>query len=252
MSIIESLMDASRVHTEWRPLLKSALGCMDQQYLKSLLDDENWLPGTQHLLAAFQRNLHDCKYILFGESPYPRKESANGIAFYDAAVSDLWSNTGLSKAVNRATSLRNIIKTALLAENLIIPEKDGSIAQSLIAAVDKQYLISTLPELFAVLQQRGFLLLNATPVLHSERAVNSESRYWSPFIDQLLSEIKLHIANPPTLLLWGKIAEKIITLAGAENYRVLQSEHPYNISFIHNKTMQALFAELKLLHHNAS
>ncbi len=250
MSAIESLLDASSVHDEWRPLLKSALGCMDQQYLQGLLDDDDWLPGKNRLLAAFQRNLHDCEYILFGESPYPRAESANGIAFYDAAVNDIWSETGLSKAVNRATSLRNIIKTALLAEGLITPLEDGSIPQPLIAAVNKQPLISTLPELFEVLQQRGFLLFNATPVLHNSRAVNKESRYWSAFIDQLLSEIKARMDNTPTLLLWGKIAEKIIALPASEGYRIIRSEHPYNISFIHNPGMQAFFSELKILHQN--
>ncbi len=252
MSVIETLLDASSVHAEWRPLLKSALSCMDQQYLQSLLDDEDWLPGKDRLLAAFQRNLHGCEYILFGESPYPRAESANGIAFYDAAVNDIWSETGLSKAVNRATSLRNIIKTALLAENLIAPLEDGSIPQALIAEVDKQPLIHSLPELFQLLQQRGFLLFNATPVLHSARAVNKESRFWSAFIDQLLSEIKTRMDKTPTLVLWGKIAEKIIALPASADYQVIQSEHPYNISFIHNPTMQALFSEIKLLHQNIS
>ena len=87
----------------------------------------NWLPGRDHLFAAFQRDLVNCRYILIGESPYPRRQSANGIAFYDAAVDQLWSDKGLSKAVNRATSLRNIIKTALLAQGLIEPDADGKI-----------------------------------------------------------------------------------------------------------------------------
>lgn len=252
MPIIETLLDASSVHAEWRPLLKSALACMDQPYLQSLLDDEDWLPGKDRLLAAFQRNQKDCKFILFGESPYPRAASANGIAFYDAAVNEIWSETGLSKAVNRATSLRNIIKTALLTEQLITPAEDGSIPQSLVAAVNKQGLIGTLPELFQALQQRGFLLFNATPVLHSVRAVNKESRYWTPFINQLLDEIKSQMNQPPRLVLWGKIAEKITALPAAEGYQVIQSEHPYNISFIHNPTMQALFSELKILQQNIS
>lgn len=252
MSVIETLLDASSVHAEWRPLLKTALTGMDQQYLQSLLDDENWLPGASKIFSAFHRDLHNCKYILFGESPYPRAESANGIAFYDAAVNEIWSETGLSKPVNRATSLRNIIKTALLAENLITPLDDGSISQSMIAAVDKKTLINTLAELFAALHQHGFLLFNATPVLDSIRAVNQESRYWTPFINQLLSEIKLLMKQPPTLVLWGKIAEKITSLPASEGYRVIQSEHPYNISFIHNQPMQALFSELKLLHQNDS
>ena len=80
-----------------------------------------WLVARciDRLLAAFQRDRAGVRYLLIGESPYPRRASANGIAFYDAAVDSLWSEQGLSKAVNRATSLRNIVKTALLAEGLL-------------------------------------------------------------------------------------------------------------------------------------
>ena len=165
-ALIEELLDRSAVHDEWRPLLSPALHQVDDVYLQSLLLDDTWLPGNNRLFAAFQRDLQHCRYILLGESPYPRIESANGIAFYDAAVNELWSDQGLSKAVNRATSLRNIIKTALLAQGLIHADVDGKIPQARIAAVDNSRLIQTIDELFSRLQQRGFLMFNATPVLH--------------------------------------------------------------------------------------
>ena len=44
---------------------------------------------------------------------------ANGYAFWDAAVNELWSDNGLSKAVNRATSLRNFIKMLLVTEGAL-------------------------------------------------------------------------------------------------------------------------------------
>ncbi len=116
------------------------------------------------------------RYLLIGESPYPRRESANGIAFYDAAVGELWSDRGLSKAVNRATSLRNIVKTALLGEGLLQRDADGKITQDAIARLDKSGLIQTLPELFDNLASAGFLMLNATPVLHPERKPAVEAR----------------------------------------------------------------------------
>jgi uracil-DNA glycosylase len=250
VSLSQQLLNASRVHDEWRPLLTAALACMDQQYLQDLLDRPDWLPGPEKLFAAFQRDLSHCRYLLFGESPYPRQASANGIAFYDAAVDALWSEKGLSKAVNRATSLRNLLKTALVAENLIRPQHDGSIPQSSIAALDKQPLIQTIGDLFAALQQRGFLLLNATPVLHTDIAVKKESRYWLPFIECLLLEIQSNLTALPTLVLWGKIADNIDQLPQTQAYSKIRCEHPYNISFIHNPQMQKLFASLKLLHQN--
>lgn len=245
---LEFWLDASAVHPEWRPILRQALNQVDPIYLDQLKQDSNWLPGPNKLLAAFQRDLSHCRYILFGESPYPRAESANGIAFHDAAVSELWSDKGLSKSVNRATSLRNILKTALLAQGLIEANADGSIPQSLIAAVDKKNLIQSIEELFGALHQNGFLMFNATPVLHSERPVPREARYWYRFNETLLEKIAEPHSGPPTLVLWGKIAEKIIAYPASQEFPVLRCEHPYNLSFIRNADMLKLFSQLKLLH----
>ena len=164
------------------------------------------------------------------------------------AFRDLWSEQGLSKAVNRATSLRNIVKTALLAEGLLHRDGDGKIPQALIAGIDKRPLIQSLDELFVNLQQAGFLLLNATPVLHPERKPALEARYWQAFLEQLLASIAEQAEQPITLLLWGKIAQQIDAIAASAAYRKLVCEHPYNLSFIDNPQMQALFAELAPLH----
>jgi uracil-DNA glycosylase len=245
--VIQTLLDRSNVHPEWFEILQSCLVQVDTIYLQELVNQDDWLPGCEKLFAAFQRDLTHCKYILLGESPYPRAESANGIAFYDAAVESLWSEKGLSKKVNRATSLRNIIKTALIAEGHLQPQHDGKIPQHLIAQIDKGRLISTIAELFEHLHQLGFLMFNVTPVLHADRKPLIESRYWQGFIQQLLVEIKKHKPDLPTLVLWGKIAMQIDSVAAATEYPRLSSEHPYNLSFIQNQHMQQFFAELQIL-----
>lgn len=250
MPAIQQLLESSAAHEDWRPLLDQALKSVPPDYLQSLLSDQRWLPGVNQLFSAFRRDLHHCQYILFGESPYPRTESANGIAFYDAAVIDLWSDIGLSKAVNRATSLRNILKTALLAEGLIRAEPDNRIPQSSIAKLDKSPLIQTIQQLFDAFQQRGLLLFNTTPVLHPERKPASEARYWSAFVNSLLQQIDLHKTELPTLLLWGKIAQQIVHMPAAASYPKIISEHPYNLSFIHNPEMLELFAKLRILRRN--
>ena len=244
MNDAERLMQRAGVHAEWRAILARALSTVDPDYLASLCRDERWLPGADHLLAAFRRDRAGLRYLLIGESPYPRRESANGIAFYDAAVGELWSDGGLSKAVNRATSLRNIVKTALLAEGRLRQDAEGRIPQQAIAALDKGPLVATLAELFDNLQGAGFLMLNATPVLHAERKPAQEARYWSGFLECLLGEIAAHSSAPVTLLLWGKIAERIDALEASHGFRKLVCEHPYNLSFIDNPDMQALFAQI--------
>jgi uracil-DNA glycosylase len=247
MSNIDRLLAHARVHEDWRPILHESLSTLDSDYLESLLRDDSWLPGVDRLLAAFQRDRAGVGYLLIGESPYPRKESANGIAFYDAAVDSLWSEQGLSKAVNRATSLRNLVKTALLAEGQLQRDAAGKITQDSIAQIDKSSLIRTLNELFGNLEGVGFLMLNATPVLHPQRKPAIEARYWQQFLERLLALTAQGTKQRITLLLWGKIAKLIETMPASQAYDKLVCEHPYNISFIDNPDMQQLFARLRVL-----
>ena len=247
MSDADLLMQHAPVHHEWRKILTDALATVDPDYLQSLLQDDNWLPGASQLLSAFKRDRLGVRDLLIGESPYPRRESANGIAFFDAAVGELWSEQGLSKPVNRATSLRNILKTALLAEGLVDKDDEGKITQAAIAAIDKQRLVQTLDGLFANLQQSGLLMLNATPVLHPQRKPVQEARYWHAFLEQLLASIAQHTAADITLLLWGKIAQQVEAMPASRPYRKLVCEHPYNLSFIDNPQMLDLFAGLSPL-----
>ena len=244
MGDAELLMQHAQVHHEWQQILADALATVDPDYLQSLLQDDNWLPGAGQLLSAFKRDRLGVRYLLIGESPYPRRESANGIAFFDAAVGELWSEQGLSKPVNRATSLRNILKTTLLAEGHLGRDDEGKVTQAAIAAIDKQRLVQTLDELFANLQQAGLLMLNATPVLHPERKPVQEARYWHAFLAQLLASIAEHATGQITLLLWGKIAQQVEAMPASRGYRKLVCEHPYNLSFIDNPQMQILFANL--------
>src|SRR5687768_2561868 len=104
------------VHPSWHDCLNTALQQMDLTYLEKLKLTENWLPGPEKIFAAFSLPVSKVNYLLFGESPYPRPTSANGYAFWDAAVTELWSPLGMSKKVNRATSLRNFMKMLLVAE----------------------------------------------------------------------------------------------------------------------------------------
>jgi len=243
---INTLLNSPNIHPEWLPLLKNALSKMDVTYLKGLIDDETWLPQHHLIFSAFNRDLQHCQYILFGESPYPRVESANGIAFYDAAVTELWSEKGLSKGVNKATSLRNIMKTALLAEGHVRLDSDGKITQQAIAALNKQGLIMDMAQFFKALENKGFLLLNTAPVLHPLRKPAVEARFWQPFIQQLLADLSQQ-GQSPTLVLWGKVAEHIEAFPASKQYSKIACEHPYNLSFIQNPKMQKLFAHLKLL-----
>ncbi|KTD41250.1 uracil-DNA glycosylase [Legionella parisiensis] len=225
-------------HSDWKEILFKALKTMDQDYLHQLMNDRYWLPGEDRLFAAFSLPLSKTKYILLGESPYPRKDSANGYAFWDNSVGNLWSSNGLSKEVNRATSLRNLIKMLLVARG----DLDSNTSQANIALVNKSILIQTGRQLFEGMMNKGILLLNAS-LVYSEGKVPYHARQWKPFMQSLLEQLAI-IKPTIQLILLGKIAE---TVAQDKLPIGLIAEHPYNISFITNQHVIDFFKPLDLL-----
>lgn len=234
-----------QIDPSWQPCLKKAIGAMDRNYLEKLYQNEEWLPGPDKIFNAFTIPVSKIKFILFGESPYPRKQSANGYAFWDEAVTDIWSHKGLSKSVNRATSLRNMIKMMLVAEGLLSPTQT---TQDHILQLDKQSLIKTNQELFTSFIQHGFLLLNATLVLQKNE-VKKDARAWHPFIKTVLQFLYEH--NPHLkLILLGQVANTIDQLIELPETTKLYAEHPYNLSFISNPKILDFFRPLHLLKGN--
>lgn len=235
--------DLNPVHPSWQECLQKGIHQIDTNYLHQLSLSMDWLPGPGKVFNAFSLPMHKVNYVLFGESPYPRKESANGFAFWDAAVHELWSETGLNKKVNRATSLRNILKMLLIAEGVI--DKNNS-SQEIIARLNKQSFVQTNDALFANFIQQGFLLLNATPVLQVNGSPLKDARAFQPFMRELLDCLLQHRPQVKLILL-GRIANTIDSLIPNINVDKLYAEHPYNISFITNQTVIDFFKPLHLL-----
>lgn len=230
------------VDASWRSHLEDGLAKMDLNYLDALKHSKTWLPGHNAIFNAFSLPLHKTNYVLFGESPYPRQASANGYAFWDGAVHELWSLQGLSKKVNRATSLRNIIKMLLVAEGLLKP---NDTSQSAIAALDKTHFVQTNDAFFQNLISHGFLLLNATPVLQTG-APQKDAKAWHPFTATIIEHLLKERPQAKFILL-GKIANAISPLLTQAKNPILYAEHPYNLSFIQNQKVIDFFKPLKLL-----
>ncbi|AHE67246.1 uracil-DNA glycosylase [Legionella oakridgensis] len=231
-----------QAHEQWRPILHEALDQVADDYLQQLDTSQDWLPGKKNLFAAFSMPLTATQYILLGESPYPRAQSANGYAFWDNSVGSLWSSNGLSKEVNRATSLRNWIKMLLYARGDL---KKEDFSQQAIAKLDKTHYIKTAKELFNAFMDKGFLLLNAS-LVYSEGKVNYHARHWRPFVHCLfrkLAELKPSVQ----LILLGHVAKQI---PEANLFPSLVAEHPYNISFITNPQVVAFFKPMDLLRYH--
>jgi uracil-DNA glycosylase len=242
MTIVDDFLKKFYVHPTWYVDLKKCLAFIDMTYLDYLKENQQYLPANGQLLNAFARPKTEVQYILLGESPYPRAESANGFAFWDAKVGPIWSDKGMSKAVNRATSLRNFIKMLLRAENLLMP----GFTTDAIAVIPKANLCQNLDQLFVKMLDQGFLLLNASLVWSSDKPVSWHAKNWYPFMHTLLMQL-LHENPNIKLLLFGKIAEKFQYLPSQQ---CVVAEHPYVLSFIENQDVLRFFKPLHLLKKN--
>jgi uracil-DNA glycosylase len=237
----------------WQPVVRrglAAVAAADPIYLEQLAQDV-YLPTQHRLFAAFVQPLDSVRYVLVGEGPYPREQSATGVCFMDGAVDALWSTSGLSKQVNRATSLRNFMKMLMVADGLLTPESTtgeavADVAQR--ARVPNSQFIQTLPELQNNLHANGFLLLNAALVFRPHVPPPKEAKAWRPFLEVVLEALAERTGQaPPTLVLWGKIAGWLERLPAVSHFPRAVAEHPYNLSFIKNKDMQQLFGAMHLL-----
>ena len=251
---VQEMIDAAA--PGWQPVLAkgiAALAAAQPTYLPALLAGE-FLPTEARLFAAFKQPIDAVRYVLVGEGPYPRPASATGVCFMDGAVGTLWSATGLSKPVNRATSLRNFMKMLLVADGVLAPERtsgDALMQIAIDAQQDQAGTIQTLPELQANLLANGFLLLNAALVFRTSVPPSQEARAWQPFLETVLAALAEHAVAcervPPTLILWGKIAGQVGAIAASSAFPKAIAEHPYNLSFITNQAMHSLFADMALL-----
>lgn len=246
----------STADISWQAILKSGLQAIadaDPAYLPALASD-SYLPDGGRLFAAFRQPLDAVRYVLVGEGPYPRAASATGVCFMDGAVGALWSDKGLSKQVNRATSLRNFMKMLLVADGRVAAGNTSGDALQEIAAMaltDQSGTIQTLADLQHNLTRRGFLLLNASLVFRTQVPPVKDARAWRPFLETVLNGMAEHAQKrherPPTLVLWGKIAEQLHGLPIVAHFPRAVAEHPYNLSFIAHSGMQTLFGDMHLL-----
>ncbi|WP_034293403.1 uracil-DNA glycosylase [Herbaspirillum sp. RV1423] len=252
-----ALLDlCSTADPSWRAILENglhAVAAADPTYLPALAQD-NYLPTEGRLFAAFRQPLDAVRYVLVGEGPYPREASATGVCFMDGAVGSLWSDKGLSKQVNRATSLRNFMKMLLVADGRVPADKTSGDALLDIAATaqaDTAGTIQTLADLQDNLTAHGFLLLNASLVFRAHVAPAKDAKAWKPFFETVLKGLAEHAAARkqalPTLVLWGKIAEQLHGLPVVEGFPRAVAEHPYNLTFIAHSGMQKLFGDMHLL-----
>jgi uracil DNA glycosylase len=125
---------------------------------------------------------HRWKVVVFGQNPYPRPESATGIAMFDNAFHD-WADSQFGRVV----SIRCIIKAAAMWKYGIA--KKTPIAD--IRALLKQHDTVQPPEWFSSMLAQGVLLLNASLTASADGAMGTDAHtaFWRPVVERLVEEI---------------------------------------------------------------
>ena len=230
------------IHPSWEILLTNAYAALDEEYKLFLEEDKEYFPTKAFYFNAFKTLAkQDVKYILFGQDPYPREQSAGGYAFIDMKVETLFCATGLSKEVNKATSLRNFMKMALVA-NKMLSSKDTS--QQAIVKLDKSTLINSINELRINFEKNGVLLLNTALIFTNKKSSKQHIKAWRPFMKVLLEGLR---EQAPKLILLGNDAHDLKKHFDLSHFESIVLEHPYNTSFINNPNTLKLFAPMRLL-----
>lgn len=122
------------------------------------------------------------KVVVFGQNPYPRVESATGIAMFDNAFTS-WQSSQLE----RVASVRCLLKSALIWRHGGSPamptwQLRGELLQRRVVAP---------PEWFQAMLAQGVLLLNAALTTSQKKGLSIElhTAFWRPVIEAIVDEI---------------------------------------------------------------
>ncbi|MER5973509.1 ADP-ribosyltransferase domain-containing protein [Streptomyces sp. NPDC002055] len=125
---------------------------------------------------------HKWKVVVFGQNPYPRPESATGIAMFDNTFHD-WTDSQFGRVV----SIRCIIKAAAMWKHGIPKKTPIADIRSLLK---KQETVQP-PEWFQAMLTQGVLLLNAALTASTTEARGSDrhTAFWRPVTERIVEEI---------------------------------------------------------------
>ncbi|MER6347634.1 ADP-ribosyltransferase domain-containing protein [Streptomyces sp. NPDC001595] len=168
----------------WLPLLKPVIEA--QPNAASFIGPSRGpdvVPVRELTFQALKPNPpHKWKVVVFGQNPYPRPESATGIAMFDNTFHD-WKDSQFGRVV----SIRCIIKAAAMWK-YGIPKKTP--IADIRALLKKQDTVQP-PEWFQAMLTQGVLLLNAALTASSDgpRGADPHTAFWRPVAERIVEEI---------------------------------------------------------------
>jgi uracil DNA glycosylase len=199
----------------WAESLRPAL---EEAAIEAFLGEcRSALPPPEMLLQALKPTAPaDVKTVVFGLAPYPRAESACGIALFDAALTS-WEDSKFGKVV----SMRNMVKAALCCQFGLPQSADIAACRKMLR--DKK--IVDPKSLFVSWLSQGVLLLNAALTIDldgKDHTLHTEK--WRPVVSRIIELIlraKSDSGEAVVFCFWGDKAKKLRPILTA-----LQKQYP--------------------------
>jgi uracil DNA glycosylase len=145
--------------------------------------DQRIVPVRELTFQVLKPNPPDrWKVVIFGQNPYPRVESATGIAMFDNTFHN-WKDSQFG----RVMSIRCIIKAACIWKHAISKQTSIADIRNLLA---KHNTVQP-PEWFQSMLTQGVLLLNAALTASSDGVPPTEQHaaFWRPVVEAIIEEI---------------------------------------------------------------
>ncbi|MBI9104283.1 MAG: hypothetical protein JEY99_17830 [Spirochaetales bacterium] len=184
-------------------------------------NESSIIPRPDLIYNVFRKvEPQNVKVVLYGEDPYPRRTSANGVAFWDEEVVCWESKTS-------GNSLRNIIKALLIHKGWASYETPVTECRGIIR--DKK--VASPPEFFENWLSQGILLLNTSLTLSVDenRKMKKHFSQWREFQFEVLKGLH-SCGQKPWFILWGNKAQAlkpmITDVFGSEYEKIIEGEHP--------------------------
>jgi uracil DNA glycosylase len=168
----------------WLPVLKPVIESQpDAPTFIGPNRDTNIVPVRELTFQALKPNPPEkWKVIVFGQNPYPRVESATGIAMFDNAFGN-WKDSQFGKVI----TIRCIIKAAAMWKYKVPKATPIADMRKLLAAKNTVQP----PEWFQAMLTQGVLLLNAALTASSDGSLPTDrhTAFWRPVVEKLIDEI---------------------------------------------------------------
>jgi uracil DNA glycosylase len=168
----------------WLPLLKPVIEAQPgAEHFIGPKRPKSIVPVRELTFQALKPNPPEkWKVIIFGQNPYPRVESATGIAMFDNTF-HAWKDSRFG----RVTSIRCIIKAACIWKHGIARATPIADIRELLASHE----VVPPAEWFQAMLTQGVLLLNAALTASSDGSLSTDQHtgFWRPVVERLVEEI---------------------------------------------------------------